>query len=1251
VFEDAGYTRDEATLLTDGAKIEVLRDAFKRKFGVAPEVDPTLNTQKAVDNMLDLYQNADAMLSVVGLPRTALTFGGKMRLRFYNRNPGNKGMRGAMAFAMGNQKIAVNERHSAFAHEYGHALDYAIQEQILGGLVGRGLSGSIASTKTGGRVRASVESTKTGAAFYALMRSMYRSPDEAIKLRALEHQIEQAREAVAQAKADGKPTRTLQAQLGKLLRQSDAALNVLATGERQGSFFERLPADDYLRRPTEMIARTFEAYISNRIETQLAERGLTGRSAEQATKFLGLPDRTYTDELNEQIAKIYPNPAEREAIFAKFDDLVRAMAEDKMFGAGGNVAPMPLDYGPNDPARWGANKAAAQTRSKFSDEIENVRTMGRELRNLVRNNSSDSSTTHTPSVKRIAQMWVARMGTVMLSIRKKYAENSAVANIVDAFTYRPGEGRVVGQVYERAVNQEMAKFVNRMARINDASNAKNYTEDQWEQVRDLLAIPWNFLVGKAPEGSALQALPANTYTRDFAKVDPSLVKHASELRRLLVDAWYYQERAGIDMGFTRTGYYPRVTRLAAVSDNPDGFRRAATEVYELVRTREIEGEMASIEKALEKLAAYDDTGKKIDDILAIVQDFVTRALQGPLLPMDTRKFSKALGKALRELQPPPGAQFGPEDVRALQQILKAVKALTEAARLDPEIQASGWYHEVMYQDMNDWASDTPGGKFQKPRKLPPETDQIMREFLVTDPVEALPLYFLRAARSAEFVRRFGKGGEKLRDWFKEAAIAGVSPADHEALMDVVKMSLGAPRMLPNAISTPVSWFETITQMALLKLVTVTSIPEIIVPAVRSGSGADAGVALYTWLENMASALKKSVTGKGLERAESIEAFATFLGVVTTANAEMLSQSRYMGETEISGEKLGRLANNYYRNIGIHAITRAHRKAAAVIGWRYLERISADARSDDKKIAAAAKSMLADLGVPEAQVARLADAVRGMGGRPDPMTLQNSPMQDMIQVALNRFVDEAIQNPTRLDKTYLANTNMPLLSGPFRLLGFAYSFANNIILGSFRRGSAISKKAGADRALIYSSGVAFAFALAYMTHVLVTIARESLINPDRWERDFKDENGGIKWESVLALSAFRMGLAGPVDPLFQYYFNLRYESSITAVLLGPVYGSQAMNVDRMSGIAGRNSENTNTAEWNAARGAYDAFGGATLAIIAGSAPGGTLLGAGVGVTNSILGSHNVRNSIIDATVGEKDSRKSDKGQPTQPGMIQ
>lgn len=1261
VFEEEGYTRDEATLLPDAVKVDTLRGALKKKFGLAEvEVDNTLNTQEAVDNMLDLHQNADAMLSVLGLPRSALSLGGRLRIRLYNRQS-NAGVGNALAYARGNMLIGVRRRHSAFAHEFGHVLDYETQERIMGGIGGSALSGALAASKTGAAIRQQVESTKVGAAFYNLVRSMYRSPDEILKIRLLEHQIEKAREAVANARASKSPTRGLSAALGKLLRDRDKLLNVLSTSEKDGSFWQRLQPDklpprirgmsDYLATPTEMIARTFEAYVSHKVEAELASRGLTEAAAQQGTQFLGLSDAQYRSSLDEFVRAVYPNTDERALIFQRFDEFVAAMREEGMLGAGTDPAMMPTDYGPLDPNRWHAltgKKEAASLRSVFRDELQALKNTRGEFVRLVRNARKLPSSQLGEAAKRLLQLFSAQVSTTMLSLKKKHANVPAIANIVNAFTYTPGKAEGVGTVFERARNEELNKFQNRLGKIVETFGGRKLTASEWTSVRDLLAMPYEFAVERATSGRDLNALPVNTVDREGRPVPRPIVQMASEIRRLLVDAYYYQTNAGVDLGFVRTGYFPRITDLEAAIEDPQGFRQSAEELYTLIRNREFDTAMEKIQKALPALGPLDTKGTVVGEITAALAQM--RTAFESFDKKEMRKLMREVVAKLRALQPAPGDQYTLEQVKALQEISGALAEIRDAFRLDPEAQAKDWYHELVYGDLWDYEGRFPGSRFEKKRVLPPETDDIMRDYLVTNPLDALPIYFTKAASLAEFTRRFGKQGKKLTAWLKEAARAGVPPQDMELLADMVKITLGRPHGMSNKIRTTFAWVEAVMTWTLLARVLVTSLPEVGAIGMRSGNAGDIARATYTWIEATASRMREIVGKDPIKRAHAIEELATFLGTVSDATIDAVTQARYMGDTQMSTERLARWSSQYYARIGIHALTRAQRKAALSVGWKYMHRIARKFREGTDAERKTAAVLFADLGVAQAQMRPFVDFVLSTGSIPLVEQIENSGLAGTVQQALNRFVDEAIQNPTRVDKTYLANMQMPLLSASFSLLSFAYSFGKNIILGTTRRGATLLKGAGKEQAAIYAGGLAFAFANAYLLHVALTVARESMLNPERWDRDFKDEKGEILWSKVFLLSASRMGLAGPVDPVFQYFTNLKYDSSITNIVSGPVYGSMATNVDRIAGLAGRNSENSNTAEWNAARGAFDLFGAPTLSIITAAAPVGPVVGTGLGVLNAVGTSGAARTATVDAVVGEKDSRKKDKA-PTQPGMIQ
>jgi hypothetical protein len=128
--------------------------------------------------------------------------------------------------------------------------------------------------------------------------------------------------------------------------------------------------------------------------------------------------------------------------------------------------------------------------------------------------------------------------------------------------------------------------------------------------------------------------------------------------------------------------------------------------------------------------------------------------------------------------------------------------------------------------------------------------------------------------------------------------------------------------------------------------------------------------------------------------------------------------------------------------------------------------------------------------------------------------------------------------------------------------------------------------------------------------------------------------------MLALS--RANVYGPADPLIQMATGIRYERDITGLFTGPHLGyfanaTQAM----MQPLFGRNSPDTNTAEWNAAKGFYQAVGSPLIAMGLTGMQMGPAVNAFGGMLTQGFTSNVAADKFADLVVGEKDSRKKQR----------
>jgi hypothetical protein len=245
--------------------------------------------------------------------------------------------------------------------------------------------------------------------------------------------------------------------------------------------------------------------------------------------------------------------------------------------------------------------------------------------------------------------------------------------------------------------------------------------------------------------------------------DLGMGRLASTMRKAFNDAWYMQRNAGMDVGYVRdTAYLNRQIDRELVAGDTDKFTGQATQVYELVFDRDIGDSAEAIAADPERAAAFVDLARQL-------------GIDG----------YKELRKALKEdseTDPLPIIEDMFDDVRSGFATHRAM------AYLDSIL------HQETFADHTANPSLTAS---EKPRALPPEADELLRDFYNPDPVSSLVHYVHGAVRRSEWNSRFGRpaGAKKNSDTIAKQlddrmAREGVPAGDRRLVWDLVDRMSG-----------------------------------------------------------------------------------------------------------------------------------------------------------------------------------------------------------------------------------------------------------------------------------------------------------------------------------------------------------------------------------------------------------------------------------------------------------------------------
>jgi hypothetical protein len=525
-------------------------------------------------------------------------------------------------------------------------------------------------------------------------------------------------------------------------------------------------------------------------------------------------------------------------------------------------------------------------------------------------------------------------------------------------------------------------------------------------------------------------------------------------------------------------------------------------------------------------------------------------------------------------------------------------------------------------------------------------------FYVNDMEHMLLVYRDQIIRRSEIARRWGDGWS---NWQKEV-IAPLQQekgnndswlanfaADYAEMITGVKPSAGA-RDMQNAVS----WARALTGFSVLGNVTLTSLLEATAVTGRTGR-IDEGVRAV--FGSMVEAAREIAHLEPSERRRAAEELGLLAGdVLASANA-----GRF-GAADGTKVEIARKEGRFYRSVGLEQITNGQYISVAQSGMRMLDR-AAQALTTGAALMSAERgtSMLGELGIPADQAKAFAKEWQRM--RRDNTGANNkqptaadyaSPLGQMAQTALYRFVTQIIQTPDAGSKPRWASTTTGSLI--FNLNSFAWAFARNMTIANVKlakqaitgEGTGSGLKGLADRAAYLAPTIIGTGALM-MASLLTIGIKDKLDGTD--DEDIARRTDGWWWENV----ARRSGLLMAADPVLQAAGAALYGREPITSLIGPTGGIYAEELSALAQYFIKNTDKSNAAERRLARATWDAVvaPGIVYMILASRIPGLAGASATVATTHKAT-----RRAATDASVGEEDFKaKSRRQLKPQQGFIE
>eukprot|EP00752_Nemacystus_decipiens_P019185 g17241.t1 len=1147
VWQAMGRDPAQSELMPAKRQIQVLTADTKKRFGFkAVSAKGRRGPAKGIDatnQLKDAHRGLQEMAHVLGMPVDGFGLKGSLSLSLERRHSGYLGV-----YSPATRSIYLPGRSNSFAHEWFHALDHHLSDRV------EALDAQYRADLMSRNVRAGALIDKpkkpVEEAFINLLNLLFfdeaKLAAEVLRLENSHAQDAKARLERIRSGARGWSENSM----------SDFRARVAQLTGEQSSYWANAP---------EMLARSFEAYVAHKMENEGARNA-----------FVTKGEKSYTDSTR-FMAQLYPSVQERMRIHLAFDQLFTALSNEAVFGDAA-AATKPDAESLFDPQHY--NKVMANEspslRTQLKDEVLTVTRQVQAIhdtgplaymKKALKTGTTLAGVPQNLQGGLIRDTFAGMLASIkgrmsQLEKRNKDAGGRFIGFLRDKLTDRPGTGRFVGKDYESEAEHEAKRAA---TAIEDALTAEKLLNTTTEQIKDKDVLR-NLLLGENVEASAGQIRAANV------------------IRQEINDAYTYSDNAGVEMGFVNdTGYLRRATNQPKVNADRDGFVERASEVEALFFEREhVETDAAELLNLAAPLTMKvgQHANKQVRNAAIRVRD----ALRN-LTEVQQGGDDAAIARAEAQL----------EEVR--QQLFETMHE--PWARM----MAHEWMVSSIAGNPTEFTARGPTATSTKERKLPPETDHLLKDYLIDDPIEVTLDYLRMMYERGAYVKRFGvTGGETQLDVIlnrkenasfanqkrfdpktedgrfnimteladprrddliaiaeREAVRAGFDQADLDEFKDLMNHATGRIRAGGNqALRRLTSTLYLYQILALLPRVAWTSFAEPAVMLLRTGNGK----ATAETFKAYAGALTKWIGAT--QRTKDVSAMARAVGLINTslfdtvlANrldadfAQPIAGQRLVGRFMRKGALLTPLTNAQYEAAmrGHHVYLRDLAKLMTDSEYREAHSVS------DETL----RSTLNEYKIPPNRQAEFAEWI--MDDSREfliPMEDLDSEMGQIWRWAVLHGVDTTIQNPFRVDKSPLALTDYGRIV--WGLLSFIYKFTQEIYgraiaQGDRRaaelRGQGKGRLSAAARASAEQAGtLAVGFTTLVTAQFLQSTLREAIFSPERWEE--KEEEGEwFSWMVMLAIS--RSGMFGPADPILNALTGLRYERDLTSLTSGPAGG--------------------------------------------------------------------------------------------------
>ena len=1245
-FADSGLSVDAIENKSTEVKFKILAETVKDKFGLSGVKAPKGGGYTQVNQLLDAYHNLQWMTHALAMPNTFIGLNGKLSLEL----PDTVG-RYLGAFESGSNNVIMPQRSNSFAHEFGHALDYYLMDKYgnLGFMESsRGISGLIRATaKAGDRPWQDGTPVNVETAFGNMINALFLDNAElSYKIMQLEQAIAKGEAREAKTGVTTKSLEKLRSQLQKLLEGSGRSkVSPTKFKETSAQFGASVNMKDYYLRPTEMFARAFEAYIARTVE-----------AAGGRNEFITKGDEAYklaaeqVKGADDRLALAYPKDEERHNIFLAMDRLMDALRAESI--AEGTVAEAPGDTDMIDARAnfWG---------SMQYEERNNMKDIPKRVVQSILNDQKRAYRIADNRAKALKLRPQKYAGNNFLERKINEYRDLFVGNFIETkrqilfnASDQNKDNPRVRKIMENIISKIATDPGTRQDRVTKQTGtfeeAAKIESRRFYAIYDQIAKKYDMDLMTDAEQKSLRLLLTGE-SRATADASPKTLELAGELRRRLLNPIYdYMVKSGQDLNYVQgVGYMPRMLDAAlAIQEKTDfmgkleGDKGAVPLYRNVIFENEYgvheEGDLDQI-KALVSLAMSNPDKTNVGDIIANEYSELRE------IAAIMREQIQEINRLEKTVEEDPAAEA------KIQEIIDSMDQ--EHFKLHEELRdpyalaaAEDWHTRITVREGADPSTNGVQGSYAKKRKLPPEADKYMNDFYL-NPTDALMQYIPSAVRSTEYNRLFGKDlvpvgskmkGERQIDYLEylidEAKMAGMPTHQAQEVDSIVKMVTGRYPAPDGSFNKALNTINTYGTMALLPRAVLSSVAEPLTAAIQTGS-------TVKGFQNFAYALDglgASLRGKAaVERKMYYAQLANVLGVIDLPQTGEVVANRLGGTVAEDAKNTMRLATFFLRT-GLTNITIAQRKASMRVGLQFIIEQAAQYNNPDisASLKEEARQTLRDFGINERIIKQFTEFAQNLDKTDsglyeiDQIMDVDGSLTDMGRVlatAVNRFVDQTIQDPKIIDRPKWAET--PIGRIVFGIQSFIAAFQRNVLEMSVKRAARDYKTqgviGGSER--LARKMLLPLFSL-YVGHTLVSAAREFVFNQNKWEEEKEEEDRNIPIKYLMTLGISRSGLLGRLDPVFNGFFSLKYQADLSNVAVGASGAYYLKALQRIAGIGVENSPNTVSREYQAVRGIYDILVPALAGGLA-TIPGvSNLLGYGLGAADMAVTSPSVKHWV-------------------------